>query len=79
MTLERIYIYVNLTIYIYIYIYIQINITPPGFMPEERNWIPGTRGYYSLQLHVLILMVTPYINDIKHFYCPTNAHNVKKT
>jgi len=23
-------------------------------------------------------MVTPCINYIKHFYCPTNAHNVKK-
>jgi hypothetical protein len=28
--------------------------------------------------YVIIFMVTPCINDIKHFYCPTNAHNVKK-
>jgi hypothetical protein len=26
----------------------------------------------------IIFMVTPCINDIKHFYCPTNAHNFKK-
>jgi len=26
------------------YIYIQINITPTGFVPEDRNWIPGTKG-----------------------------------
>ena len=26
-----------------------------------------------------IFMVTSCINDIKHFYCPTNAHNLKKT
>ena len=25
-----------------------------------------------------IFMATPCINDIKHFYCPTNAHKVKK-
>jgi hypothetical protein len=25
-----------------------------------------------------IFMVTLFIYDIKHFYCPTNAHNVKK-
>jgi hypothetical protein len=25
-----------------------------------------------------LFMVTPCISDIKHFYCPTKAHNVKK-
>jgi len=25
-----------------------------------------------------IFMVTQCINDIKHFYCPTNEHNIKK-
>jgi len=25
-----------------------------------------------------IFMVTPCISDIKHFYFPTNEHNVKK-
>jgi len=34
--------------------YIQINITPPDFVLEDRNWIPGKKGNYSLQLYPLM-------------------------
>jgi hypothetical protein len=44
--------------------------------PHAQNTTVLQPNVLLTRLHRLLVMVTPCINDIKQFYCPTNAHNL---